>query len=39
MYIRELTVENYLIHKRTALKLTPITVFVGPNGGRKIRVF
>lgn len=39
MYIRELTVENYLIHKRTALKLTPITVFVGPNGGGKSAFF
>ena len=39
MYIREFSVRNYLIHKATALKLTPITVFVGPNGGGKSAFF
>jgi predicted ATPase len=39
MYIREFTVKNYLVHKNTAVKLSPITVFVGPNGGGKSALF
>ncbi|HZR57633.1 MAG TPA: AAA family ATPase [Terriglobales bacterium] len=39
MYIREFTAKNYLIHKNTSLKLSPITVFVGPNGGGKSALF
>lgn len=39
MYIREFTAKNYLVHKNTALKLSPITVFVGPNGGGKSALF
>ncbi len=39
MYIREFTAKNYLVHKNTVLKLSPITVFVGPNGGGKSALF
>jgi predicted ATPase len=39
MYIQEITVRNYLIHRTTSLHLTPITVFVGPNGGGKSAFF
>ncbi len=39
MYIREFTAKNYLVHKSTALKLSPITVFVGPNGSGKSALF
>jgi predicted ATPase len=39
MYIREFTAKNYLVHKNTALALSPITVFVGPNGGGKSALF
>ena len=39
MYIREFTAKNYLVHKSTALRLSPITVFVGPNGGGKSALF
>jgi predicted ATPase len=35
MFIREFTAKNYLTHKSRSLKLTPITVFVGSNGGGK----
>jgi predicted ATPase len=39
MYIRELAVKNYLVHKNTSLALSPISVFVGPNGGGKSAFF
>ncbi|PYP85529.1 MAG: hypothetical protein DMG65_20580 [Candidatus Angelobacter sp. Gp1-AA117] len=39
MYIRQFTVRNYLIHKASTLNLSPITVFVGPNGGGKSALF
>lgn len=39
MYIRQFAVKNYLIHKSTSLTLSPITVFVGPNGGGKSALF
>jgi predicted ATPase len=39
MYIREFTAKNYLVHKHTRVALSPITVFVGPNGGGKSAFF
>jgi predicted ATPase len=39
MYIREFAAKNYLVHKNTVLHLSPITVFVGPNGGGKSALF
>lgn len=39
MYIRKFTVKNYLVHKNTGVELSPITVFVGPNGGGKSAFF
>ena len=39
MYIHELTVRNYMIHRDTNIKLSPITVLIGPNGGGKSALF
>lgn len=39
MYVHEFTARNFLIHRDSALKLSPITVFVGPNGGGKSALF
>jgi predicted ATPase len=39
MYIRQFAVKNYLVHKASTLNLSPITVFVGPNGGGKSSFF
>src|ERR1700733_6053407 len=39
MYIHELTVRNYMIHRSTTIKLSPITVLIGPNGGGKSAFF
>lgn len=39
MYIREFTIKNYLVHRSTTLALSPISVFVGPNGGGKSALF
>jgi len=39
MYIHELTIRNYMIHRSTEIKLSPITVLIGPNGGGKSALF
>lgn len=39
MYIKELKIRNYMIHKDTLVKLSPLTVFVGQNGGGKSALF
>lgn len=39
IYIHELTVRNYMIHRSTSIKLSPITVLIGPNGGGKSALF
>lgn len=39
MYVHEIAVRNFSIHKHTRLTLHPITVFVGPNGGGKSALF
>jgi len=39
MYIHELTVRNYMIHRSSHIKLSPITVLIGPNGGGKSALF
>lgn len=39
MYIHEFGVRNFLIHQNTRVALSPITVFVGPNGGGKSALF
>ena len=39
MYIHEFKVKNFLCHRSTEVKLSPITVFVGPNGGGKTALF
>src|SRR5271167_3521953 len=39
MYIHELTVRNYMIHRSSNIKLSPITVLIGPNGGGKSALF
>jgi len=39
MYIHELTVNNYMVHRHTSIGLSPITVLIGPNGGGKSALF
>lgn len=39
MFLRELHIKNYMIHKDTKILLQPLTVFVGPNGGGKSALF
>jgi len=39
MYLHEVTVKNYSIHKETKIALSPISVLVGPNGGGKSALF
>ena len=39
MYLHEVKVKNYSIHKETKIELSPISVFVGPNGGGKSAFF
>lgn len=39
MVIRSIRIKNFLIHKDTTVKLSPLTVFVGPNGGGKSAIF
>jgi len=34
-----MTVRNYMIHRSTTIKLSPITVLIGPNGGGKSALF
>lgn len=39
MFIHEIRIKNFLIHKDTTLNLSPLTVLVGPNGGGKSAIF
>lgn len=39
MYLHEICVKNYSIHNDTRVAFSPITVFVGPNGGGKSALF
>lgn len=39
MYIHEIALRNYSIHKETRITLSPITVLVGPNGAGKSALF
>jgi len=39
MYLREIRIKNFLIHQDTSMMLSPLTVFVGPNGGGKSAFF
>lgn len=39
MYISEFEVRNFMSHNRSQIKLTPITVLVGPNSGGKSAFF
>ena len=39
MYVRQIEIRNFLIHKDTSLCLSPLTVFVGPQGGGKSALF
>ncbi|HVM59396.1 MAG TPA: AAA family ATPase [Verrucomicrobiae bacterium] len=39
MFLREIRIRNYSIHRDTTIKLSPLTVFVGPNGGGKSAIF
>lgn len=39
MYIHQFTVRNYMILRSTSIKLSPITVLIGPNGGGKSALF
>lgn len=39
MYLREFQIKNFLVHQNTSVALTPVTVFVGPNGGGKSALF
>ena len=39
MYLRNLTINNWMIHKATSAELFPVTVFVGPNNGGKSALF
>jgi len=39
MYIRDIRIRNFLVHQSTEMKLSPLTVFVGPNGGGKSAFF
>src|SRR5437773_8440856 len=39
MFLREVKIKNYSIHRVTKITLSPLTVLVGPNGGGKSAVF
>jgi predicted ATPase len=39
MYIRDIRIKNFLVHQDTTMSLSPLTVFVGPNGGGKSAFF
>jgi predicted ATPase len=39
MYIRDIRIRNFLVHQDTSMSLSPLTVFVGPNGGGKSAFF
>jgi len=39
MYVHEIGIKNFSIHRESKLKLHPITVLVGPNGGGKSAFF
>lgn len=39
MFLHELRIKNYSIHRESVLKLSPLTVLVGPNGGGKSAAF
>jgi predicted ATPase len=39
MHLHELHVRNYMVHRDTRVKLSPLTVFVGPHGGGKSALF
>lgn len=39
MFIREIRTRNYSIHRDSKIKLSPLTVLVGPNGGGKSALF
>jgi hypothetical protein len=39
MFIRRFGVRNFMVHRDTSMMLTPLTVFVGPNGGGKSAFF
>ena len=39
MFIRSFRVKNYSIHQDTLVNLSPLAVFVGPNGGGKSALF
>jgi predicted ATPase len=39
VFVRRLTVHNFMIHRKTTLELFPMTVFVGPNNSGKSSLF
>lgn len=39
MFLRSLRIRNYSIHRDTQIHFSPITAFVGPNGGGKSAIF
>lgn len=39
MFIRQFSIHNFKIHRKTSLNLFPVTVFVGPNSGGKSAIF
>ncbi len=39
MFIREIKIGNFMIHRSTEIPLFPLTVFVGPNNAGKSSVF
>ena len=39
MFIRQFSIQNFKIHRKTSLNLFPVTVFVGPNSGGKSAIF